>query len=954
LSKYWLFICPGKKQLKSFNIKLVLQSNRFKNGCVLNYEPTFLYLIMKKLFTLLLFFSIAAIGLRAQTTIMIRGDIDHHVVNQKVWINYFGTPSTCNIQDSTVTDSTGHFITFVTIGSGCSYGNIVLNMMGCQGIYDTLYRTLSYDSTTTNPDTMDVHFGYCDTCNIMPGYMATVSGFNASFTNTTPAFNPMYYTWYFGDGASVSNGGNANHTYASPGTYNVCLTALDAVKKCTYTYCSTVTIGANCGGFAANYTSSIAGTVVSFTNASSSGANQFFWDFGDATTSTAANPSHTYGKAGTYTVCLKVRDTINGCQDSICKTITVFDCTVFNTNFSAPITLTLTTNFINTSSSTATGYNWDFGDGNTSTATNPTHTYATSGTYTVCLYASDSVYGCSDSLCKNITVVDCSLLNAGFTDTVSGDTVWITNTTNTVSGTTNFYAWNFGDGTIVTTTNPSHIYSTSGTYNVCLSVGSTAGCKDTACTTVVIVSPCTSYSANYTSSASGYTASFTNTSTAGTNYNYWTFGDGNTSTAASPSHTYGAAGTYTVCLVAQNTSTGCRDTICQTVTIVGCSGFSANFIKTVLCQNAAFTNSSSSSANMFTWDFGDGSTSTTASPAHSYGAPGTYTVCLLAQDTIIGCQDTVCQTVTIDNSLSGTVYRDSSNLADSGIVYLIQVTIDTVANDTILTAIDSAYFSTATGGMYQFNTVPTGTYLIKAALLPGSAFYANRIPTYYMQEAQWRNATPVAVGVGCTTVDIELINGTNPGGSGFIGGYVSVGANKTGDPLEQIEVLLYNADNTPFGYAYTDANGQYKFDNIAFGSYKVVVDVLGKPCEEYFVTISNTNPSDDNGNFEVNTKNITIKKSGANGIGSIGRQNLALYPNPAANTVNVSFSAQNQGTATISIADVAGKQVLTAQKQINEGNNTIALDIAIINNGMYIITVNNGNNTYIGKLSINK
>src|SRR6185503_5786279 len=94
----------------------------------------------------------------------------------------------------------------------------------------------------------------------------------------------------------------------------------------------------------------------------------------------------------------------------------------------------------------------------------PSHTYATAGTYNVCLIVAD---GCSnDTICNNVTVT-CPALTAGFSNSPSALTVAFTNTS---AGTPTTYAWTFGDGGTSSLQNPSHTYITAGTYNVCLIV----------------------------------------------------------------------------------------------------------------------------------------------------------------------------------------------------------------------------------------------------------------------------------------------------------------------------------------------------------------------------------------------------------------------------------------------------------------------------------------------------
>lgn len=133
---------------------------------------------------------------------------------------------------------------------------------------------------------------------------------------------------------------------------------------------------------------------------------------------------------------------------------------------------------------------------------------------------------------------------------------------NGTSGSSYFFEWNFGDGNTATGENVSHDYTTSGNYNVTLTITSQNGCVGIGTTTnQIIVNP----NANAIANANKTTTSifepefrFYNNST-NSNTCFWDFGDGNTSTQTNPVHKYEQEGTYTVTLYAYN-GNGCNDT----------------------------------------------------------------------------------------------------------------------------------------------------------------------------------------------------------------------------------------------------------------------------------------------------------------------------------------------------------------------------------------------------------
>ncbi|MDN3669513.1 PKD domain-containing protein [Echinicola jeungdonensis] len=132
-------------------------------------------------------------------------------------------------------------------------------------------------------------------------------------------------------------------------------------------------------------------------------------------------------------------------------------------------------------------------------------------------------------------------------------------------------------------------------------------------------------SAGFTYTADQLDINFANNSENVSSYS-WNFGDGNTSTEESPSHTYGAAGTYTVVLTAKGIN-GKTVEADQDITIV--EDLTADYTVEKEYLDVAFTNTSENAVS-FTWNFGDGNTSTEENPSHTYAEAGTYTVVLTA------------------------------------------------------------------------------------------------------------------------------------------------------------------------------------------------------------------------------------------------------------------------------------------------------------------------------------
>ena len=193
---------------------------------------------------------------------------------------------------------------------------------------------------------------------------------------------------------------------------------------------------------------------------------------------------------------------------------------------------------------------WDFGDGATSTTQNPSHTYSSSGVYTVRLIVTDND-GASGDSSRSITIIDNSnrVPNAAFTFSTSGLTVNFRDTSTDSDGTITSRMWNFGDGATSTSKNPSHTYSSSDVYTARLTVTDNDGASDTSSQSVTVTAPNKSPTSRFSFRTSGLSVNFTDASTDSDGTiasRLWNFGDGNVSTLTNPNHTYTSGGAYTV------------------------------------------------------------------------------------------------------------------------------------------------------------------------------------------------------------------------------------------------------------------------------------------------------------------------------------------------------------------------------------------------------------------------
>jgi PKD repeat protein len=308
--------------------------------------------------------------------------------------------------------------------------------------------------------------------------------------NSVPQIpNSTLFYWSFGDNTTQYMG-NPSHTYSAPGTYIVCLTLADSISTCQATFCDTVTVYGNVICSVYTYGSvtqpatcaSCADGIASATMAGGTGPYTYSWSSGGTSqTESGLAP-------GNYVVFMT---DANGCSD--------YDTIVMNyvtTNCSAAFTWSQTyaneADFFCGNSSVPLIYSWNWGDNSSSFNNNSnsiSHIYNNPGSYLVCLTVYDSANFCTSTFCDSVTVwgnvIPPSTCNADFIiypDSINTSQAWGYNLSTGGPGMT--YQWYWGDNTPVDYAQfPTHVYSATGSYNICLVVLDTANqCTDTMCT----------------------------------------------------------------------------------------------------------------------------------------------------------------------------------------------------------------------------------------------------------------------------------------------------------------------------------------------------------------------------------------------------------------------------------------------------------------------------------------
>jgi PKD repeat protein len=506
-------------------------------------------------------------------------------------------------------------------------------------------RLVASDLLGTCIDTATTTFTITSTpCIAVAGINTTPSTTQTLATNRFDFFNTTTVngfgwisanSWDFGDGTTSTNTHIYGKTYAAAGTYTVTLVATMSPGGCTSTATQIVTVTAPAAATFTTTPNTCGSKEVGFIS-TSTGATSYSWNFGDGSPlDVTSNPSHTYAADGAYTVTL----TINGSVASTSTTIYVVSNPVVGSIVNGgPGSCGNSYTFTNSSTGINLSYAWTFdgaaSTGATTTTSSATRIYSAAGAATVDLIVSaDGRCPVSATQLALTSVVGTTRpiasVSNGPASVPSPTSVAITNSSTNAS----LFAISIDGAAFVTQlTYPYDLTGlTNGSHSVRL-VAADIGwtCKDTATTTFTITTtPCVAVAGfnitpTSTQPLSTNKFDFFNTTVHNgfgwiTSYS-WDFGDGTTNTVNTFVYgkTYASAGTYNVTLTAVS-STGCTSTATKVVTISASATSSFSYTQPSCGVLAVpFDGSSSTSATTYSWNFGDGSSSSNHCKSNTY------------------------------------------------------------------------------------------------------------------------------------------------------------------------------------------------------------------------------------------------------------------------------------------------------------------------------------------------
>jgi hypothetical protein len=421
---------------------------------------------------------------------------------------------------------------------------------------------------------------------------------------------------------------------------------------------------------------------------------------------------------------------------------------------------------------------------------------------------------------------------------------------------------------------------------------------------------------------------------------FWDFGDGETGYGQVVEHTYDPNNgdvflvTLTTYSYIPGTADTCVATSVQEVWVGGQGNDCENWFWYESYGDFTydfFGESFPFPAYEYIWDFGDGSFATGQQVTHTFDPTlgDEFLVCLTtySYDPMgDSCIAESCQEIFLSgqmgHELFGTIFAENAPV-DYALVGLF--------------GMDNAgwyiYDFTMTDegtGAYFFEDVPDGDYYIWASLLPMSQYYLQYFPTYFGDALFWFDAELITLGEPNNPYDINLIPvGSFDAGPGNITGTVSFDNGK--GPGDNVNVVLMDEEENALSYILSNEEGLFEFEDMAYGTYKLKVEMPGVNSEIATVVL-------DENHQTINVEFI-IKGSSAylsidnlsqviSGIGEI-------YPNPVSDYANIEVILNENSNVTVSIFNQLGQVVYTSDKTLVSGKQLIKLNTSELPEGFY-------------------
>lgn len=311
------------------------------------------------------------------------------------------------------------------------------------------------------------------------------------------------------------------------------------------------------------------------------------------------------------------------------------------------------------------------------------------------------------------------------------------------------------------------------------------------------------------------------------------------------------------------------------------------------------------------------------------------TYCVTVTDAF-GCSADTCFTFTgmppsdsLNVILGFFEFSDTTLEIADGYTYLYQ----TVDSGLTFELVDSIFVQTnGIFGGYAFHVDP-GTYITKA-VLTDLATGQPYIPVYHYDALQWQDADYISVPGGPimqpVLANILLSGTTSLTGNGSASGVV-IDASRSDDGIMHVTMILTDAEGNPLQFVMTDENGEFNFDNLPYGSYRLYADHIGIRSEYVTFEISANN---ENQTFDFEVQGGELFLSSKEQI--LLQQEISIFPNPVSNgELNIRVSDEIQINSVV-LMETSGK---TAAIGSIVNSNDFIVPTRNLSRGIYVLQI---------------
>lgn len=444
---------------------------------------------------------------------------------------------------------------------------------------------------------------------------------------------------------------------------------------------------------------------------------------------------------------------------------------------------------------------------------------------------------------------------------------------------------------------------------------------------------------SYTLNPSG-NVSFISTSV-GTSSNasyYWYFGDNtsfNTTGNPAATHTYSNNQTYSVTLWVSDsiTTPGCYASVTKTLIVnnASCLG-NASFTSNQGANGAVYFYdlSNTASGSSYNWAFGDGGTSVTASPTHTYATSGVYNVTLTVTTPSAICTYSTIQSLTVNivpcNLNASFTYTAGANAI---------VNFSSTATNT---SVNTYYYWNFGDGNYGYGSTVTHSYT------------SNNI--FNVQHTVVDSVTFVY----CSDTTSQAVNISNAP-------CIANASFTMAKDSTQLPAIVWNAYvsypanvvsatwNWGDGSSSTGLFPSHTYSTA--GMYNVCLTV-SVSCGASTVICVNSNINKTTANNAMITLNVVSATPTGMKQNELNGSSVKLYPNPNNGEFEILLSGLSEKNATVKVYDVTGREVFSSDEEQANGILRAKLNLSMLNSGSYFVKINSGNLVYNSKLVITK